>query len=122
MTYIFFFVLHIAGGCVTLGVAVYAAFGMWRARVEQYRTLAIGLGMLAAFEIVTGALLSIVSIDISAATLCNRIVLYLTFVFCVELMLLVRIKNASLTFPTELALSPIAASLAVFAGVLALGF
>ena len=122
MAYEIVLIAHIIGACVTGVVAAYASVAMWNDFSDKYRLCATILGSLAAFEIVSGTALSVLSLQVSAASLCSRIFLYLAIVAIVELLLFARMKKVSVTFPISLVTSPIAASLILFSGALALGF
>ena len=122
MVYQAVFIVHVSGGIMTLLCAGFAFAEMWRGHPEWYRTCARVLGALAAFEILSGAFLSVLSLEISAAALCGGIAVYLALVFAVEYLLYVKTRRAVLVFPTGSALAPIAASLAVFSFVLSAGY
>ena len=114
--------LHVAGGCVSGIVALYCAYVLLTNKENAYRRLAITLGFLAGFELLTGALLSIVSIQLSAAAVCQRIVLYLALFIILEAILFIRMRKTSYPFPVRAAVSPVAAGFTLLLGSLALGF
>ncbi len=88
----------------------------------RYRRCAIALGALGGFQVLTGTALSILSAGMSASAACERIVLYLTLVACLEAALFFRMRKSSVVFPTRAVVSPIAASLLFFAAALGCGF
>ena len=118
MAYEITFVLHIIGALATGMVGAYALVALWNHFAEKYRFVAVVLGGLAAFEVLSGTTLSVLSLQISAASLCSRIVLYLSLVFVIEGLLLYRMHRDSLVFPLVATFTPILASLtALFAAV-----
>ncbi len=122
MTYAIFLVLHIVGACVTGLVALYAGAALWQGREAGYRGSATALGLLAGFEVLSGVMLSMLSVEVSALSLCANIALYLSVIALFEVLLFARIQKTSLAFPTRLALSPSVASLALLLVAISFGF
>ncbi|MBI5470550.1 hypothetical protein HY968_04520 [Candidatus Kaiserbacteria bacterium] len=114
--------IHIAGACITGLAASYAGIAMWQRQENTYRPLALILGVLAGFEILTGTALSVVSSQITAISLCGNIAIYLSVVFAVEALLYTRMKKISLTFPLAYVATTVASALSLLAGAAALGF
>ena len=113
--------LHISGAVLTALVAL-AACGIVLFRTSrEYRTVAILLGLLAAFEVLTGTGLAIVSASVTVASVCGNIMLYLLSVAFVLTLLGARIKQESLQFPVLHTISSFGMSFAVIAVGLALG-
>ena len=122
MSYSLFFALHIAGAGATGVVALYSIYMLWNNVASALQMSAIVLGFLAGFQVLTGTILSVISLQISAASICSRVFVYLTVVALVEVMLFSRMKKISIPFPFEATLSPVAGSLALLGSALALGF
>jgi hypothetical protein len=122
MLYISVLVAHIAGACATGLAASFAGVVLFQRTSTLYRPSAFALGILAVFQILSGVVLSIVSIQISAQSLCANIAIYLSVLFCIEAMLFVRMKKASLPFPLVQILSPVVVSLACLGTAIAYGF
>lgn len=114
--------VHIGGALVTGIVGTYALAALVRGKADTYKRYAIVLAVLAGFEIITGTSLSVLSLQVSAASLCGRIALYLSLVAVVELLLFLRMKQVRISFPLVPAFSPVTASLVLFVGALAAGF
>ena len=122
MLYGSFFALHIIGACVTALIGAYAIAMLWRREERKYSISASVLGAVAGFEVITGILLSVLSLKITALSLCGNIALYLSIVLLLEAMLFVRMKKGAAVFPTTTTFAPIAASLLSFATAAAYGF
>ena len=114
--------VHIAGACITALVGAYAFAMLWRREEGMYGICASVLGAVAGFEVVTGTMLSILSLNITALSLCANIAVYLSIVLFLDALLFVRAKKISVRFPAATALSPIAASLLGMAGAVFYGF
>ena len=114
-------VVHIAGACVTAIVGAYAVAMLWRREEGKYSLSASVLGAIAGFEVVTGTLLSVLSLQVTALSLCANIIAYLSIVLFLEAVLFVRMKKISIRFPAGVALSPIVASLLGMAGAIGYG-
>ena len=117
-----FLTLHIAGAIVTLIIASYSTIVLWNTFHARYRACASILGALAGFEVITGVMLSIISPQITAFSLCKNIVLYLSLVVILEIILCIRMRKTLLTFPWARVLSPILTSLFAFGVALSFGF
>lgn len=115
-------VLHIIGACATGLVAAYTAIVLAKGEESHYTRLAQALGLLAGFETATGTLMSVLSPNITALSLCSNIAVYLGVVFALEAVLFWRMKKAALLFPIHLAFSPAAAGLLYMALAIAKGF
>lgn len=122
MAYSLILTVHIFGALLTGIVASYSGVVLWQRTNERYATCALTLGMLAAFEIFSGSVLSIVSSAVSAASLCANIALYLSLVTSLELLLFIRMKKTSIAFPLAQTLAPVVASLLLFLGAVFYGF
>jgi hypothetical protein len=114
--------VHIALGIATGLVASYAAVALWNHTARAYRATAIGLGFLAALEVLTGTSLSLISPSVTAISVCANILIYLSVVFFFETLLLLRMKAASQPLPIINTISPLASSLLVLLGAVTLGF
>ncbi len=113
---------HLIGACATGVAASYAGIALWRQQESSYRPLSTWLGMLAGFEILSGTLLAIDSLSISAQSLCTNIAVYLAVVFFMEGILYARMKKVSLAFPLVRIAFPIASTLSFLGTAIALGF
>ena len=101
--------------------AVYAGVALWRSTSVLYRTCALTLSGLAAFEVLSGVLLAAASSTVSAASLCANIALYMSLVAVVEALLFIKMKKLSMSFPLTEALAPILGSLALMGVTIAYG-
>jgi hypothetical protein len=122
MIYSVILTLHLVGAAVTGLLASYAGVVLWRKSDSAYRPLAIALGSLATFEVVSGTTLSIISIQVSTLSLCANIAAYLLGCVIVETALFVRMQKISVRFPFVITLSPLFLSLLGFAAAIAHGF
>lgn len=122
MLYQIIFVLHILGGLLTGVIGSYALVQLWNKTAENYRKSALMLGGVASFEILTGTILSVVSTQISAASLCGRIFLYLALVGIIESILFARMHKIALRIPVHQILSPFIASMTLYLAALGHGF
>src|SRR5262245_51858699 len=101
-------VAHIIGGFATIAVSLWGAVALWRGEMAL-RRIAIILGILAGVEMATGSLLAALSATISAAMVCERILIYLPFVGLVELLLYLRLRKLAQEFPTTQVTSSVSA-------------
>lgn len=122
MAYSVLLSLHFAGAALTALIGAYAVAVLWRREEGKYSLSASVLGAIAGFEVLTGTLLSVLSLKITTLSLCANITVYLSVVLLLEAAFFVRMKKISIRFPTATALSPIAASLLGMAGAVAYGF
>lgn len=122
MTYMLILILHIIGACLTGLVASYTGVALWHKSSESYRPLSITLGICAAFEVLTGTALSVISIQISTLSLCSNIALYLLACGIFEALLFARMKKIQVRFPFEITASPVLASLALMMVAIGFGF
>lgn len=113
--------VHIAAGVVTGLVASYAIATLWNHNASAYRATAISLGLLAAFEVLSGTSLSLLSPSVTALSICANILMYLSIVFFVEALLFARMKAIFRPFPLAQSISPVAGSLLVLLGAISLG-
>ncbi len=113
---------HVAIGIITGALATYAGIILWRSDERQYRPVALGIAYLAGFEILSGVMLSVLSLEISAISLCANIALYLSLVFVVEVLLFLRMKKVARGFPLIAVVSPSASGLAFLLAAIARGF
>ncbi len=114
--------LHILAACVTIGIGAYAFYALTRSKDATYRTLALALGSVAGFEVISGTTLAVLSLDISAVYLSTHILAYVGVCFFIETLLFVRMRKLFLPFPTQLAASPVLASLTLFVVAISYGF
>jgi hypothetical protein len=122
MLYQMIFVLHILGALLTGVIGSYALVQLWNKTAENYRKSALMLGGIASFEVLTGTILSVVSPQISAASLCGRIFLYLAIVGVIESVLFSRMNKIALRIPIHHILSPFIASMTLYLAALSRGF
>ena len=122
MVYGIVLAVHIAGACVTALIGAYAVAMLWQREEGKYSLCASVLGFVAGFEVVTGTLLSVLSLQVTALSLCANMVVYLSIVLFLEAALFVRMKKISIRFPAASVFSPIAASLLGMAGAVLHGF
>ena len=121
MAYDFFLILHLAGAALTGVVVCGALYALWHRSAATYRTWAFTLGVLAGAEIASGTALSIISIKLSAATVCSRLFMYLLVISLIETVLFIRIRKTSIPLPVG-ALSPVVAGLALLFAAFAAGY
>ena len=121
MLYPLILLLHIGAACITIGLAAYAVYTLWQDRNTAYRSLALAIGAVAAFEVFTGTALAVLSPEISALYLSTHIVAYVGACLVIEAFLFVRMQRVTLVFPLKLAASPVLASLVFFVGAFAAG-
>ena len=129
MLYPLILLLHIGAACITIGLAAYALYVLWQGKSASYRTSALTLGFVAAFQVFSGTVLAVLSPELSAVYLSTHIAAYIGACMFIEALLFVRMsirqaqdkQNIALTFPTKLAASPVLASLVLFVGAFAAG-
>ncbi|HVV39249.1 MAG TPA: hypothetical protein VHD31_02885 [Candidatus Paceibacterota bacterium] len=122
MTYVITLGLHLATAALTGAVILYALYAVLRGHVQMYRSIALALAGVAAFEVFSGTVLAITSPDLSATALSLHILEYLGVCAVVEAALFAKMRNIALVYPTRLVLSPVIASVALFALTISLGF
>ena len=120
--YTLIFGAHIVGAVFTGVVGIVSGAALMHNKSSQYVYLAILLGLMATFEVLTGTVLAILSPQVSALALCGEIALYLGGVAFVEALLFARMRGMSITFPTQVTLSPVLASVALFVLALSTGY
>lgn len=113
---------HIIGALLTALVALYACVAIVARQEVLYRAVATSLGALAAFEVVTGTLLAVISPSITAVSVCGNIAIYLAVVGLVLSLVYIRIRQVAQRFPVANTLAPVGASIALITLALALGF
>ncbi len=121
MVYTVLLTAHIAGGVATGIVASYAGIALWQGMNASYRKCALVLSALAVFEVVSGTVLALLSVQLTAQALCTNIGLYLAGVSLVETLLFIRMKKVSLVFPVGRTLMPVAASLVFLVAAVSYG-
>ena len=122
MLYTAILFIHISALFVTLAVGAYALYAVAFSKSEHYRTSAVLLGCIAAFEVFTGTTLALLSPTLSASALTLHIALYLGACLAVELLLFARVKKISGIFPLAATASPVLASVCLFIAALSYNF
>ena len=115
-------ILHILAAVVSGVVALYTLYVL-RFSVDQlYKTCALALGFISAFEVFSGTVLAVLSPELSAAALSLHISLYLGACFFLEAFLFIRMQKAILAFPLTLTVSPVFLSICLFVAAIGGGF
>lgn len=122
MAYNFFITLHIVSASMTGILALYVSFVLWQRVSEKYHVSAILLGSLVTFDVLSGIILSILSENVTALSICKNLIVYILVFLFLETLLFVRIKNIPAVFPLKLAVSPIAMSLVLMVFAVSYGF
>ena len=122
MTYTAVLAVHIISACVTGAVIFYTLYVLALNKDTLYRICALVLGLIAAFQVLTGTILAILSPELSAAALSVHIVAYLGVCLGVEIPLFVRMKKGSLLFLLGWTASPVLLSTLVFVAAISYGF
>lgn len=122
MAYNFFIALHIVGACATGVMALYTSFVLLRHVDEKYRACAIALGSFVTFNILSGIVLSVLSENITAVSVCKNLIVYLLVIFFMETLLFARMKKMPMLFPLRLVVSPVAMSLMLMTVAVSYGF
>ncbi len=121
MVYGVVLVLHIIASVLT-GVAIaYVLYNTARGKSANYRASALALGSIAGFQIFSGTILTVLSPELTAASLVPHMALYLGVCLAVEALLFIRAKNISLVLPLGRSLSPMFASVVIFAAAVSYG-
>jgi hypothetical protein len=115
-------VAHITGAVVTAVVAFFALLAMMMRNEHVYRRAAVMLASLAAFEVVSGTVLAVMSASVSVASICGNIGLYVAAVAALEAVLFMRMKKTTQKFPSMQAVATMGTSLAFLALAAAFGF
>lgn len=113
--------LHVLATIATVGALGYALYSLHRKIETAYRKAALAIGSIAAFEVVSGTLLAVLSTTVTAAGLVIHIAAYLGFCLAVEALLFNRIRKTSVSFPVGAVTVPVLASLSFFVAALQSG-
>jgi glucose uptake protein GlcU len=84
---------HLFAAAVTGVVILFASFAMVRSKREWYRSSALSLGVVAAFEVVSGVVLTVLSTTFTAQDLSSHMALYLGVCLAVETFLYIRTQE-----------------------------
>ena len=122
MMYSIVLVLHLLTSTVTGLVIVYSLYALWSRADALYRLCALLLGAIAAFEVLSGTALAVLSPTLSASALSIHIFEYLSVCLVAEWLLFARMRKVSLVFPLAAAASPVVASVALFVVAISFGF
>lgn len=114
MTYQLVLALHLVGALATAIIALYALYALRINKGELFRKIAITVGGLAAFEILSGTLLAVLSSELTTKMVCNRLAIYLGVVATVEVMIFHAMKKTSTAFPVRTSLSPVTFGMGLF--------
>lgn len=114
-------IVHIAGAVATGIVTLYASGAMLLKRSELYRRLALVLAAVASFEVVTGTALAVLSANVTVASVCGSIALYVAAIACVEVILFMRMNGSGVRFPFAKTIAPVGASIALLLSGVVLG-
>ncbi|MDB5225486.1 MAG: hypothetical protein JWL87_438 [Candidatus Adlerbacteria bacterium] len=109
--------LHLLATIATLVAIGYALYSVVRKREDSYARAALWLGGIAAFEVLTGTALAVLSPTLLASSLVMHIALYLGVCVGVEALVFARMKQVSRLLPVEVAASPVLASLCFIVAV-----
>jgi hypothetical protein len=93
--------LHIAAAIVTGMVSLGALYIAVSSKFEWYRSTALFLAGIAAFEVVTGTILIGLTPNISSAYLQGHIALYLSYCLTVEVLLYIWKASRSFTLTAQ---------------------
>lgn len=114
--------LHLTAAAATGLTIAYALYALARRMDAAYRLSALLLGSVAAFEVLSGTALAVLSPSLSAVALSAHIFEYLGVCLVVEAVLFIRMQKVSLVFPMRLVVSPVLASVALFVAAIHGGF
>jgi hypothetical protein len=115
-------IAHLMGAALTGVQGIASVVALIRGSVVvTYHRQAKVLSTLGMVTIATGAMLSIVSSKISAASLCDNVAIYLGTLAVVEALLYFKIKSLQQPFPLGATLSRLAIGTAPFVFALAIG-
>ncbi len=115
-------IVHIFGAILTGVVGLASVAAMVAGRSQWYGMLSKTLAYLATFEVLSGTALAILSLEISVASVCGNVAIYLAFVASIEALLFMRMRQAAIRFPFTKTLSPVSVSLVALLAGLVLGF
>lgn len=113
---------HILGAVATFAIIFYAMIALLRSQSRQLEALAGILGILAAFEVVSGVALAIISNTVTVVSVCDNIALYLALVLVTQAALYTRMRGTGVRFPVVRSLSPVCGSICLLVLSAALGF
>lgn len=111
---------HIIAACITGVIIFYALYIAARGTATLYRNAALSLGFVAAFEVLSGTVLALISPELSAASLGLHIALYIGVCIIVESILFMRMSIR--LFPLRATATPVCASLLLFVAAVSYGF
>lgn len=114
--------LHIIGALFSAVLATFAVLVALTGRDGWYKTLSLGIGVLAAFEVSTGTVLAVLSPEVSALSICANVALYIAAAASIQALLFMRMRRITLPFPAFRALSPLGASMVLLATSVVFGF
>ena len=115
-------VVHLIGACATALAVLCTLFALHKRSASLYRTCAMALSSLAAFEIASGTALAVLSTELTVEMVCNRIAIYLVVVLGTLAMLFYRMKKSDIKFSAGITLAPVSTSLASLFLAAAFGF
>jgi len=100
----FFLLLHFTGAIAAAGFVVAAFLSVVQRRNSWYRPVAMALAWLTAYQLVTGALLSLAAVEKPALfSYCRNILGYLTIISLAMAVLAQRMRLGNIRFPLRLA-------------------
>lgn len=100
---------HLVGAAIVAVVLVSSVVIIWRRQVDWYRRAVLGLSITAAWQLVSGAILTwttaIQGSVMSAGTYCRNFAVYMAIIVTVQAMLYWRMHENSQTFPIQFSFS-----------------
>lgn len=113
--------LHIGAALTTAGFIGISLFALLGKKEAWYRSSALSIGAVAAFQIFSGTVLAFLSPELTAAYLTMHVALYLGVCFMVEALLFMRMRKIALVFPFAWTASPVFASVLLFVAAISYG-
>jgi hypothetical protein len=120
MLYTLVLVSHLLAAVVSIGLGAFALYAVARSQSAWYQPLALSIGFVAGFEVVSGTTLALLSADLAAAALSLHIAIYLGACLMVELLLFYKMATPRLRL-AEISLSPMFVSLGIFVAAVSQG-
>lgn len=119
--YTLFLSAHILGALTTLLLSGLAVFALTKKQSQHYQFSAYALAFAAVFQTLTGAMLAVLSPEITALSLCDNLAFYITPIAVLELMLISRMRSFESTVSVPRIAVPMLGSVAAFCVLVVVG-
>ncbi len=112
---------HILGALATFVLGGFVIFALTKKQTEHYQLSAYALAFAAVFQTLTGAMLAVLSPEITALSLCDNLAFYITPIALLELVLISRLRSFESTVSVPRIAVPMLGSVAAFCFLIVAG-